>query len=232
MTSKPSFWEEPEQVARFAAREPDERLQRLVTHLSGSFLRALDIGCAGGRNTVFLVERGFDVWAIDSSRSMVEKTRSRLAALTGEEQARRRVREGVMDRLEWDSESFDLVVALGVYHCAQSRTEWERALGETARVVKSGGHCLVSVFTPETDLTGEGIRRVHPQDPLFEGFPGGRFAYLVDGAALDAEMALRGLFPLWPTETVWRGMETGRRVSANGLYVKRLLSSPTVDRIS
>ena len=218
------FWEEREQVERFAAREPDVRLQELVPAYSDpASVRVLDVGCAAGRNTVFLAERTFDVWAVDSSRGMVEKTRSRLVPIFGADEARRRVREGAMDRLDWaETASFDLVVALGVYHCAASREEWDRALSESGRVLKSGGLWLVSVFTPETDLTGQGLRRVSAEDPLYEGFPGGRLSYLVDAATLDTEMARYGFRPRAPTETVRRGTEVERRVSVNGLYIKSL----------
>ena len=64
---------------------------------------------------------------------------------------------GRMDDLgDFADGSFDLVVALGVYHCATRRGEWDSALAETARVLRVGGRLLVAIFTPETDLTGEG----------------------------------------------------------------------------
>lgn len=220
MTSTNGFWEEREQVERFAAREPDVRLARLIGEYAAG-ARVLDVGCAGGRNTIFLAERGFDVWAVDSSLAMVQETRSRLARILGDEEARRRVRRGTMDRLDWaETESFDLVVALGVYHCAESREEWERALSESARVLKPGGRCLVSAFTPHTDLTGRGIRRLAESEHVYEGFPGGRRSYLVGAPDLDREMARHGLVSISPTEIVQRDTEKGRRVSANGLYRK------------
>ncbi len=216
------FWEQREQVERFAAREADLRLQELIKEFRDpKRIRVLDLGCAGGRNTVFLAARGFDVLALDSSQAMVAETQARVGQILGEEEARRRVRQAAMDRLDWtESEFFDLIVALGVYHCAQSGEEWDRALSESARVLKPGGRNLVSVFTPETDLTGSGIRRVEGKAHLYEGFPGG-FAFLVEAATLDREMARHGLFPLVPTETIVRQAAPGRRVSANGLYIKR-----------
>ncbi len=216
------FWEEPEQVKRFAAREPDARLAELVLEFRDpKAVRALDLGCAGGRNTVFLAERGFDVFATDASRAMVEKTRVRVSKILGAQEAARRIRVGRMDRLDRaESESFDLLVALGVYHCAESRREWDGSLAESARVLKPGGRLLVSVFTPQTDLTGDGIRPIAGEADVYEGFPGGGRSFLVNAAVLDREMAHHGLFPLAPTETVTREAGRGRRVSANGLYIK------------
>lgn len=218
-----SFWEEREQVERFAAREPDLRLVSLVAeYRDPARVRVLDLGCAAGRNTVFLATKGFDVAAVDASRAMAEATRLRLADILGEAEAAVRVRVGRMDRLDWLPDgSVDLLAALGIYHCAQSGEEWNEALAESSRVLKRGGRLLASVFTPETDLTGEGVRSVEGQPHVYDGYPGGR-AFLVDSATLDFELARHGLFPLLPAETVTREVSAGRRrVSANGLYEKR-----------
>jgi len=221
------FWEEREQVERFAAREPDLRLAALAEGYRGSRrVRVLDLGCAAGRNTLLLARKGFDVTALDSSWAMVQATRDRLAEVLGEKEAAARVRVGRMDRLDWAADgSFDLLVALGIYHCAQTREEWDRALSESSRVLKEGGRLLASVFTPETDLTGEGIRPVEGQPHVYDGYPGGR-SFLVDAGALDSEMVRHRLFPLAPTETVTREEPRGRRVSANGLYEKRWRREP------
>ncbi len=217
-----SFWDSAENVERFAAREPDVRLTGLVREYpDASKIRILDLGCAGGRNAVLLAEKGFDVEALDASAAMVAKTRQRLVPILGAAEAERRVRLGRMDDLSSAADAtFDLVVALGLYHCAQSRAEWERALSETARVLKTGARLLVSVFTPETDLTGRGIRAVAGEPDVYEGFDSGGRHVLVDASGLDRDMARFGLLPLEPTRTARPKVETGRRVSANGLYRK------------
>jgi SAM-dependent methyltransferase len=215
------FWEAPENVERFAAREPDVRLAGIVANWPDPrAVRVLDVGCAGGRNAVFLARLGFDVQAVDASEAMVAETRRRLAPLLGEVEAARRVRVGRMDDLAWaPGASFELVVALGVYHCAQGRAEWDRSLSETARVLAPGGRLLVSVFTPETDLTGRGIAPVPGEPHVYEGFESGR-SVLVDPQTLDAELARHGLSCVVPTALASRKVEVGRRVSANGLYIK------------
>jgi SAM-dependent methyltransferase len=216
-----SFWESPESVERFAAREPDVRLTEMIReYRDPSATKVLDLGCAAGRNAVLLAQNGFDIVAVDSSAAMVARTRERLAPILGAAEAERRVRVGRMDDLSWARDSsFELVVALGLYHCAQSRDEWDRALAESARVLAPGGCLLVSVFTPETDLSGRGLSPVAGQPDVYDGFDSGR-SFLVDAPGLDREMARHGLRPLKPTQTARPRVQTGRRVSANGLYVK------------
>ncbi len=214
-----SFWEQPDVVEQFASRAPDHRLLRLIDdYADPTSTRVLDLGCAGGRNTVLLAERGFDVRALDASRSMVERTRTRLADVLGPEQARERVRVGSMDDLSaFSDSSFDLVVALGVYHGARSVAEWNRALAETTRVLRAGGRLLVNHFTPEVDLTGEGVRSVEGEPGVYEGLPGNR-SVLMDADELDHTMARYSLLPVVPSETVRVQTERGRRVSVNALY--------------
>jgi SAM-dependent methyltransferase len=214
-------WEDPERVEEFAARPPDHRLKALIEReRNPGRIHALDLGCAGGRNSVFLVEQGVDVTATDGARAMVERTRERLSSLLGAQEAARRVHWGPMDALAWAGDAaFDLVVALGIYHNAKSAEEWHRALAETARVLKPGGRALVSTFTPDTDLEGVGKRPVPDLPHLYER-PGGRLLYLVDPETLDHDMARHGLEPIEPTVTAEGKVDAGRRVSVNGLYRK------------
>lgn len=216
------FWDSPENVERFAAREPDVRLMELVREFPDpGRVRVLDVGCAAGRNAVALAERGFAVEALDGSAAMAARTRERLALVLGAEEAARRVFVGAMDDLSaFPDGRFDLVVALGIYHCARSRAEWDRALSESARVLAPGGRLLVSVFTPETDLTGGGIRAIPGEPGVYEGFDSGGRHVLVHADELDREMARFGLVAAEPTRTARPKVETGRRVSANGLYVR------------
>jgi SAM-dependent methyltransferase len=217
------FWEHPDQVEKFAAREPDRRLVELIAEYpQPALVRVLDLGCAGGRNAELLAVRGFDVHAVDSSRAMVERTRERLAPVVGRELAKRRVRVAAMDDLSlFPDGAFLLVVALGVLHNAHSRAEFDRAAAEAARVLATGGLLLSSNFTPRTDPTGDGIVPVDGEPGVFEGLRSGRHT-LLEADEYDAAMARHGLVPREPSTTVEIAIEVGRRVSVNALHRKRV----------
>ncbi|MGD2070777.1 MAG: class I SAM-dependent methyltransferase [Gemmatimonadota bacterium] len=222
MTRLDDHWEDPDVVRRFGEREPDHRLRAMVEELDdpGS-LRALDVGCAGGRNTVFLARHGADVHALDASEGMVDETRRRLAPVVGRQEAERRVRLATMDDLSaWETGTFDLVVGLGIYQNARDLEEWDRAVGETARVLRPGGRCLVAHFTPEVDLTGEGVTAVDDRPHVFRGMPGGRTAVLFHADELDRAFGSHGLVPEVESETVVVEKERGRRATVNALYVR------------
>jgi len=216
----PPFWEREEIVAQFAAREPDHRLVRLVRVFgTPSRTRVLDLGCAGGRNTVFLASRGFDVVARDASAAMVERTRDRLAAVLGPEEAARRVKRGRMDDLEdLEPGSLDLVVALGILQAAGSRQEWDRSLSATRRVLARGALLLVANHTSRY-LPSSGALIPVPGEPhVYRGMDSGP-SFLIEAPQLDGEMQRFGFVPWVPTASVERPTEEGgRRATANALY--------------
>lgn len=213
------FWEQPEVVARFAARDPDHRLTALVEDVAPGW--ALDVGCAGGRNTVFLTQHGWNVHAMDASAGMVTETRRRLAEIVGEKAAADRVWQGPMDDLSRLADaSFDLVVGLGIYQNAESLAHWHRALGETARVLKAGGILLIAHFTPDVDLTGLGVQAVAGEPHVYEGMPGGR-GVLFHAPELEEALAEHNLVPATPTETVVVPTENGQRATVNALLLRR-----------
>lgn len=221
MEPSDDFWSRPEQVERFAGRDRDDRLAGLVDeYRDPAGTRVLDLGCAAGRNTVFLAHHGFDVVALDASAPMVERTRERVAEAVGREEAGRRVRVGRMNDLSaYADDAFDLVVALGILHNARTGEEWTRTLSEVARVMAPGGRLLVANFAPGTDLNGEGVSPVPGEENVHEVQGVGRLTFL-DAAALDREMAARELRPERPSETVTVEMDPGRRVVVNALYRK------------
>lgn len=222
MSRREEYWEDPDVVEHFAQRDPDHRLQELVKVIQdpGSF-RVLDLGCAGGRNTLFLAELGFDVHALDASAGMVEKTQSRLSALLNREAAEKRVRRGPMHDLSFlASESVDLVIALGILQHAETMEEWHSTVAEAARVLRPGGRLLVAHFTPGVDLTGEGVSPVPGTPHTFTGMPGSGTAILMEAPTLEVEVARHGLRPLVESQTVVVPTDTGRRVTVNGLFRK------------
>jgi SAM-dependent methyltransferase len=225
MSMSDAFWEEAEQVERFADRDPDKRLVgMLMSYEEPASVSVLDIGCAGGRNAELLARHGFDVYAIDTSRAMVERTCERVAAFLGREEAQRRVTVATMDDLsQFADASFQLIVALGVYHSAQTRDQWDRSLAESARVLAPWGRLLVSNFSPRTDPNGDG--RVKPvsgeagEAGVYEGMQSG-YHVLMEAEDVDADMRRNGLVPVTKTDTVVVARERGAGVTVNGLYQK------------
>ncbi|MDZ7799647.1 MAG: class I SAM-dependent methyltransferase [Trueperaceae bacterium] len=181
--------------------------------------RVLDLGCAGGRNAVWLAEHGFDLHAVDASDAMCARTRDRLGPVLGRAEAERRVHRRPMDDLApFGDGAFDVILAFGIFHAAQSEDAWHRAVAEAARVLVSGGEMWVAHFAPESDPTGEGLRRVEGEDHLYEGFRGHRHILLLQPGELDAWAAGHGFVPVTPTEAVRVVRGEGYRTTVNARY--------------
>ncbi|HLR46677.1 MAG TPA: methyltransferase domain-containing protein [Deinococcales bacterium] len=228
-----AFWERPEMVARMAERPADRRLVQLFAgdgvfgdvHSAwqpGPAPRLLDVGCAGGRNTVWAAQQGADVHALDASAAMVRETRKRLAAVSGTDAARTRVRQGRMRDLgRWPDGFFELVIALGVLQDAAGYGEWTETLAEMSRVLRPGGLCLVANFGPDSEPQGRPLEAVPGERFSFAGFgPGNRRLVLPDVQDLDAEFGRHGFTPALPTEKVRTDTEHGFRTTLNALYRK------------
>jgi len=214
-----SFWESEEAVERFAGKEPDVRLLELLHgHPDPGQVHVLDVGCAAGRNTVVLAERGFDVFAIDGSEAMVARTRERVARVLGSDEADRRVERGSMDDLSrFADASVHLLVALGVLHQATSESQWIGAISEMSRCAAQDAILLVAVWSPRSRPHGESIRRVAGEEHVYEGFHTGTH-YLVEPPLLDSALASVGFEAVVPTDDVLVETEKGWRVTINGLY--------------
>lgn len=219
MTSGDSFWEEAEQVEEFAARDVDHRVAAIFRDIaSPGAIRVLDLGCAGGRNAVFLASAGFDLEAADASRAMVRHTRARLESILGAEQAASRVHEARMDDLTCFGDArFDWVLALGVLFLAKREEELDAAIGNIRRVLRLGGRVLVANFGPGFGPIDAPLERVGASDHIYSHPRLGRVC-LLSAVDLDQRFGRFGFRPEIPTETVVREADGVRRVTINARY--------------
>ncbi len=95
---------------------------------------ALDAGMGPGRLCEELQQQGWTVFGLDASSEMVALARRRLP------EAADRLMVGTIEQLPFADGSFDRVVATGVLEYANAR----QAVGELARVLRSGGRAIVS----------------------------------------------------------------------------------------
>lgn len=216
-----AFWEDPETVAWFAARPPDARVMAAFRGRHPA-TRVLDLGCAAGRNALWLAHAGFDVHALDASAAMVACTRARLAPVVGRAGAEARVRRGDMTDLgAYADGNFEVVLAIGLLPGARGERDWQRAVAEMARVLVDGGELLLTHFTPDAPDGGPPLRGVPGEPHLVRHAFDERPAYLLGRAELDAQLAAHGLRPVTPTHAVAATTMGGRRVTLNGHFRKR-----------
>jgi len=145
-----SPWSAPGTVAGFARGDPNAAL---MTFASAELARtagrrALDIGCGAGRNAVPLARLGWDVIGTDLSWPMLEAAAARVREARLDDRVRLIL--APMATIPAAAESFDLLVAHGIWNLARSSAEFRSAVGDAARVARPGGGLFVFTFSRHT----------------------------------------------------------------------------------
>ena len=143
----------------------------------GHGMRVLDAGCGAGRNLVFLLREGFDLWGVDESAEAVAQVRQLAGRLAPRLPADRFGVEQV-DALSLATGSMDVVISSAVLHFARDDAHWLAMVREMWRVLTPGGMLFARLATSvgQTEL-----------QPLGDGrylLPDGSQRYLVDHARL------------------------------------------------
>jgi SAM-dependent methyltransferase len=101
-------------------------------------MRVLDAGCGYGRNLVYLLRAGCEVFAVDGDRGGVEHVRA-LAAQLAPRLPAENFRVGAIERMEFPDAFADVVICNSVLHFARDQEQFLSMLEELWRVVRPGG---------------------------------------------------------------------------------------------
>jgi ubiquinone/menaquinone biosynthesis C-methylase UbiE len=103
------------------------------THFKSESQTLLDFGCGAGESSVLFSRIGYEVFGFDLSPNNISIA-GRLARKYGVE-GRTHFSVSVAEKLDYPTESFDVVVGTDILH----HVDIARALAETLRVLKKGG---------------------------------------------------------------------------------------------
>ena len=157
-------------------------------------MRVLDAGCGGGRNLVYLLRHGFDVWATDASPDAVAHVRGLVAALAPS-LSPSRVRLEPVEHSSFEDMAFDVVISSAVLHFARDDEQFEAMVQEMWRVLGPGGVLFARLAS---SIGLEGARALGQNRFLL---PDGSERYLVTAERLLALTARMGGSLLDPLKT-------------------------------
>jgi tellurite methyltransferase len=143
-------------------------------------MRVLDAGCGFGRNLVYFLRAGYEVFGVDSDSRAVEDTRRLTASLApGLPSGNFRV-EGV-EAMSFGDGFADVVISSAVLHFARDDRQFRAMVLGTWRALRPGGlfFCRLASSIGMEDR----VRRVSGRRFLL---PDGSERYLVDEAILVA----------------------------------------------
>jgi len=141
-------------------------------------MRVLDAGCGSGRNLVYLLRSGYDVFGADSDVDAIEAVRV-LAATLAPQLPGANFRAETVEEMSFPDGFADVVLSSAVLHFARDDRHFEAMVTEMWRVLKPGGllFCrLASAIGMETRVRQTVGRRFL--------LPDGSERYLVDEALL------------------------------------------------
>ena len=141
-------------------------------------MRVLEAGCGAGRNLVYFLREGYEVYAADTEARAIASVR-RLAASLAPQLARENFRAEPVEVLTFPDACADVVISSAVLHFARDDEHFRAMLRGTWRVLRPGGllFCrLASTIGMETRM-----RRIAGRRFLL---PDGSERYLVDEALL------------------------------------------------
>jgi SAM-dependent methyltransferase len=174
-------------------------------------MRVLDAGCGTGRNLVYLLRNGFEVFGVDESEPAIREIR-KLASVLAPQLPAGNFRVEPVERMSFGreansrqqtvnskevfaagvvrknaTENFDVVLSSAVLHFARNEEQWQAMVDEMWRVLRPGGIFfarLASTIGMEGKITLIEGRRFH--------LPDGSDRFLVDEAMLKKVTAAIG----------------------------------------
>ena len=143
-------------------------------------MRILDAGCGSGRNLVYFLREGYEVYGADSDAQSVESVRA-IARRFAPALPTSNFRVEPVEHMSFDDACADVVVSNTVLHFARDDAHFETMLRGSWRVLKPGGlfFCrLASTIGMESQF-----KRIQGRRFLA---PDGAERYLVDEAMLGS----------------------------------------------
>jgi SAM-dependent methyltransferase len=137
-------------------------------------MRIVDAGCGGGRNLVYLLRRGYDVFAADADGAAVAAV-AQLAASLAPWLPPGNFRVEPVEALTFPDAFADVVISSAVLHFARDDEQFAAMLRSMRRVLKPGG-LLFARLASSIGIEG----RVRPVDGRRSVLPDGSTRYLVD----------------------------------------------------
>lgn len=141
-------------------------------------MRIFDAGCGSGRNLVYLLRQGYEVFAVDANPASIDAVR-RMAAALSPATPSDNFRHEALEKLSFEDGIADVVISSAVLHFASDDDQFLQMLHSTWRVLKPGGlfFCRLASSIGLED-------RVRPIAGRRHRLPDGSERYLVDEALL------------------------------------------------
>jgi SAM-dependent methyltransferase len=119
--------------------------------LKGRFskeMKILDAGCGEGRNCVYFLNEGYQIFGVDSNPIAIQMARI-YAQTIQQDYDIFRFQTSVVENMPFHQGAFDAVISSAVLHFAQNETIFLKMVEDMMRVLKPGGIFFLRMTTSE-----------------------------------------------------------------------------------
>ena len=158
-------------------------------------MRVLDAGCGAGRNLIYMLREGYEVFAADADPAAVEQVR-RLASTLAPQLPSQNIVVAPVERMPFPDALADVVLSSAVLHFARDDRQFDAMVHEMWRILKPGGMLWARLASTIglADL-------VQPVAGRWSRLPDGTERYVVDEALLTDMTRRLGARLLDPIKT-------------------------------
>lgn len=154
-------------------------------------LKILDAGCGEGRNLVYFLNNGFDIYGVDKNPIAIKMLRMSAASYEPE-----RFMESTIEGMIFPPNVFDYIISSAVLHFAKNHEHFNVLIKAMVDVLKPKGTLFVRMTT---DL---GLNQIKPTESGVYDLPDGSQRYLFAADKLDSFLKKHGLSLLEPVKSV------------------------------
>jgi SAM-dependent methyltransferase len=122
--------------------------------LKGRFskeMKILDAGCGEGRNTIYFLNEGYQIFGADSNPIAIQMARIYAQTIQKEYDVYR-FQTSLIEKLPFHQGAFDAIISSAVLHFATSKTHFLKMMEEMMRVLKPGGIFFLRMTTGQGEM--------------------------------------------------------------------------------
>ncbi|WP_373521016.1 class I SAM-dependent methyltransferase [Aquiflexum sp.] len=119
--------------------------------LKGRFnksMKILDAGCGEGRNTIYFLNQGFQVFGVDSNPTAIQMARIYSHTIQKDFDIYR-FQTSTIEDIPFHQGAFDALISSAVLHFAKSEAQFFKMMDEMMRVLKPGGIFFLRMTTAQ-----------------------------------------------------------------------------------
>lgn len=133
--------------------------------LKGRFkksMKILDAGCGEGRNTIYFLNDGYQIFGVDSNPIAIQMARI-YAQTIQKDYDIYRFQTSIIEDMPFHTGAFDALISSAVLHFAKSEAQFFKMMDEMMRVLKPGGIFFLRMTTAQGGILekspnlGEGV---------------------------------------------------------------------------